>query len=262
MLDFHLDKKRYFDMQYLLSRDHLIPFIEDHVTLDASSRVLEIGCAEAGVLKAFVEKSCQVTGIELLESRLVHAKNFMSSYIEKDQARFIHSNIYDIDPEKDLEGKFDLVILKDVIEHIPNQEKLIPYLKTFLKEGGHIFFAFPPWHMPFGGHQQICNHKLLQKIPWIHLLPRFIYKFILTSAGERHETVKELMELVDTGITIERMQSIFSEASYTVSKKKHWFINPIYKYKFGISARSLWPVLRHIPFVRNLYTTASYYLIY
>jgi 2-polyprenyl-3-methyl-5-hydroxy-6-metoxy-1,4-benzoquinol methylase len=38
------------------------------------------------------------------------------------QISFLARNIYDIDPDQDLPFKFDLIILKDVIEHIPDQE--------------------------------------------------------------------------------------------------------------------------------------------
>ena len=159
MFEFHKDKERYFDMQYQVTKNYIQPFIAEQVALDQPLNVLEIGCAEAGVLKAFTELGHQCTGIELNENRLVTAAAFMKKEVDNGQISFICRNIYDIDVEKDIPEKFDLVLLKDVIEHIPDQAKFMLRLREFLKPNGKVFFGFPPWQMPFGGHQQICKNK-------------------------------------------------------------------------------------------------------
>ena len=58
MFEFHKNKPKYFLHQYQTAKDYIVPFVERDMTLGADTRVLEIGCAEAGVLKAFVEKGC------------------------------------------------------------------------------------------------------------------------------------------------------------------------------------------------------------
>ena len=55
MYEFHSDKDRYFDMQYRVTREHILPFLRQYATGKKWNGVLEIGCAEAGVLKAFRE---------------------------------------------------------------------------------------------------------------------------------------------------------------------------------------------------------------
>ncbi len=78
---------------------------------------------------------------------------------------------------------FDIIVLKDVIEHIHDQKKLMAYMQTLLTERGVIFFGFSPWLMPYGGHQQMCSGKWLAKIPHYHLLQAFLYKWILKING-------------------------------------------------------------------------------
>ena len=56
----------------------------------------------------------------------------MQSYVDAGLARFIAKNIYDVDFEKDFANQFDVIILKDSIEHIPEQEKIIAQLKKYL----------------------------------------------------------------------------------------------------------------------------------
>lgn len=260
MYTFHKDKDRYFRMQYETSRDYIIPFLSDHLDLSKSLDVLELGCAEAGVLKPFAEQKHNCTGIELSDGRLKLAAHYLQDEIAAGNVRFSNSNIYDLRPGED-GHLYDLIILKDVIEHIPDQEKFIPYLATFLKPNGYIFFGFPPWWMPFGGHQQLCRNKYLQKMAWMHLLPRPIYKSLLNSGESNPAVVKELMEIHDTGITIERFNGICRKSSLDLVKQNFWLFNPIYKWKFGLSPKSVISPFKAIPYLRNFYTTAYYALL-
>ncbi len=260
MLDFHSDIETYFKIQYLTSRDHIIPYLKGKVDMTLPLRVLEVGCGEAGVLKAFLELGHHCTGIELEQKRVDIALSFFEKEVEAGQIEFIVRNIYDIDPKRDNLEPFDLIILKDVIEHIPNQEKIIPELRKLSKPGGILFFAFPPWYMPFGGHQQIVKNKYISKLPWVHLLPKFLYKSILKGFGEPESTVNELMELDDTGISIERFDRI-AKIYYSVIDRTMFFINPIYQYKFKLKVRKVISGLKSLPFIRNFYTTAVYFTL-
>ncbi len=248
-------------MQYRTSKDHILPFIQAHLPKERPLRVLEIGCAEAGVLKAFLEKGHQCTGIELSPGRVKKAKQFLSEYVESGQVSFLTSNIYDIDVQKDLTATFDLVILKDVIEHIPQQERFIASLRSFLQPGGMVFFGFPPWQMPFGGHQQIAKSKLLSKLPYYHLLPRKTYESILRAFGEKEQVIEELLEIKDTGISIERFEQLLKKNQFELVKRELFLFNPIYQYKFGLKPLRQMPILRDIPKIRNMVTTCAYYLI-
>ncbi|MCO6460642.1 MAG: class I SAM-dependent methyltransferase [Saprospiraceae bacterium] len=260
MLEFHSNIEAYFNIQYLTARDHIIPYLSQWIDFSKPIRVLEVGCGEAGVLKAFLEKGHSCTGIELEQKRIDSAKKLFENIENGDKITFIVRNIYDISPEKDHIEPFDLIILKDVIEHIPDQERIIPELKKLSKPNGTLFFAFPPWYMPFGGHQQIVRHKIISKLPWIHLFPNFIYKGLLSKAGEAPSTIKELLELKDTGISIERFRRI-AEKSYTILDVTYWLINPIYKYKFNLRVKKVLKVFRKLLFIRNFYTTAAYFTI-
>ena len=257
MFEFHTDKKRYFEIQQENAEEYVIPFIEDKFKLVPGTRVLEIGCGEGGVLAPFLKKGCIGVGVELHESRLQLAKDLLKNEIETGKITFIASDIYKVTVQE-LGGRFDLVIMKDVIEHIHDQKKLLQRLHDLLLPQGVIFFGFPPWQMPFGGHQQMCKSKLLSKLPYYHLLPRPAYKWVLKSFGEPTE---DLLEIKDTGISIERFERIVKQTNYKVIDEIHYLINPIYKYKFGWKARKQIPVLKSIPYVRDFFTTCVYYLI-
>jgi hypothetical protein len=123
---------------------------------------------------------------------------------------------------------------------------------------GVIFFAYPPWWMPFGGHQQICKSKWLRTFPWFHLLPTVLYRKVLGLFKEHPATVKDLLEIKETGINIGKMLHIIKANDYQVLGEIYWFTNPIYKFKFGLKKRKLPAFLSKIPSLVNFYTTAHY----
>ena len=160
--------------------------------------------------------------------------------------------------ENDIGGKVDIIILKDVIEHIHDQEKLLKELHQFLNPKGVIYFGFPPWQMPFGGHQQMCKSKFLSRFPYVHLLPFGVYEWLLKKFDENSDG---LVEIKETGISIERFERIVKRTNYKTIHNIHYFINPIYTYKFGLKPLKQFFLFRYIPYVRNYITTCVYYLI-
>jgi SAM-dependent methyltransferase len=257
----HHNEQVRFQQQAENARAFVIPFIEEVVEITSALKILDIGCGDGGVLIPFLEKGCICTGIELDETKANFARDFLEQYITDGLVEIVNKNIYEETALNQYAGKFDLIILKDVVEHIPDQNKFIPYLKKFLKPGGFVYFGFPPWYMPHGGHQQVCSNKFLSVLPWFHLLPTFLYKGVLQLFGENQFTIKELLEIKDTGISIERFEKIVLQSNYTIPAKTFYLINPIYKYKFGLQPRKQFKLIASIPFLRNFFTTCVYYLI-
>lgn len=259
--DFHKDKKKYFDFQRQNAENYVIPYVELVRKIEPGTRVLEIGCAEAGVLKAFIDRGAIGLGIELVQSRIELAKSFLEEDIAQGKISFLNKNIYDIDVDKDIENRFDIIILKDVIEHIPDQERFIPQLHSFLNPGGVVFFGFPPWQMPFGGHQQISRKKYFSVLPWFHLLPMPLFKGLLKIGGEPENVITDLVEIKETGISIERFERIVHQSDFRILNRRLYLINPIYALKFGMKPRVQLPILDRVPYFRNYYTTAAFYII-
>ena len=51
-------------------------------------------------------------------------------------------------------------MMRDVIEHIHNQDKFFGFLKNFMSEKS-LILCIPPWQNPFGGHQQHVSRKFV-----------------------------------------------------------------------------------------------------
>jgi cyclopropane fatty-acyl-phospholipid synthase-like methyltransferase len=111
VFEFHADRKRYFDIQVLNAEKYVIPFIEEKFPVKAGMRVLEIGCGEGGVLKAFINKGCLGVGVELDEPRIENAKLYLPEEIASGKLKFVVKDIYQVEVEKDFNGLFEIIVL-------------------------------------------------------------------------------------------------------------------------------------------------------
>lgn len=257
----HKDERVRFDQQVDNSATYVLPFISRTLKPGNGINVLEIGCGEGGVLKPFADQGCYCVGVDLNGARIALANNFLADEVAAGRMKLLTKNVYDQDFVQEYAGFFDLIVMKDAIEHIPEQEKFIPHITKLLKPSGQIYFGFPPWYMPFGGHQQICDNKIASMLPYYHILPRPVYRGILKLFGEPQGNIKELMDIWDTRITIERFERIINKSGLKVLQKQHYLINPIYKYKFGLKPRRQSPLISAIPYVRDFLTTCVYYTV-
>ena len=254
----HQDNNLYFEEQAVSTRKYVIPYIEDgREKVNETTSVLEIGCGQGGNLLPFLEKGCNCVGIDICEEKIVMGQNFFKNHQNGDKIELIYDNIYEIDPQKF--KKFDIILLRDVIEHLPDHNQLMKLLKFFLKENGIVFFAFPPWRMPFGGHQQVLRNKILSKLPFYHILPNPVFRWLLKLGKTDEESIKGMLGNKQTGISIGKFRKIVKQNGYEFIKTTDWFINPNYEIKFNLKPRKLY-ILNKIPYFRDFFIT-SYYAV-
>jgi len=258
MQERHLNRKQYFSEQATTTEKYVIPFIREIIEINKRTSVLEIGCGEGGNLKPFLDLGCErIVGVDFSPGKIKNANCFFSDHPRKKYIQFVSADIYKVD---DI-GQFDIIITRDVLEHIHGQEEFMGYVKKFLKPGGKFFLGFPPWQNPYGGHQQMCNSKILSKLPYFHILPKTIYKFVLKSFGEDDNKIAGLLEIKATGISIERFERILKKQKFRIDKRCFYFINPNYEVKFGLKPRIIWNFFSIIPLLRNFLITTNYYLV-
>lgn len=259
-LYFHGNASIKFLHQYRVTRDYIIPYLEHVKAISPGQNVLEIGCGEGGVLKAFAGYGCDCTGMDLSESKVEAGNKIFSEDEDGNRVKLFSADIYDQLTMDKFKGQFDLIVLKDTIEHIPEQEKVMKQLSIYLNENGKLFFAFPPWRMPFGGHQQTSTTKLGQA-PWMHLLPRAAYKAYLKRVGEPQPTIDSLLEIHDTQISINRFERIAKAANFKIINRRLYLINPIYRFKFNLTPKPQFGLVSAVPFVRDFLSTTAYYVL-
>lgn len=258
MQERHFDRKKYFGEQSRTTEKYVIPFINETIKITEETSVLEIGCGEGGNLMPFLNIGCKrIIGIDMSKGKIENANEFFSNHPNKNNIKFILSDIFDVD---DI-GQFDIIITRDVLEHIHGQEKFMNFVKQFLKPGGKFFLGFPSWQNPFGGHQQVCESKFLSKLPYFHILPKSLYKFILKCFNESETKIEGLLEIKETRISIERFERILKKERYKKDRRCHYFINPNYEIKYGLKPRKTWRFFSSVPYLRNYLITTNYYVV-
>ena len=263
--EFHTDPQKYLELLVNNTRKSSLPFIMNHQpggkTQISDLKILELGCGEGGNLQPFAEQGAHCIGMDLECNKIEHGKSIMKTWIDLGNMELFCGNIFDPEWSAKFQGQFDLIILKDVIEHIPSKLEALKNMRNYLSPQGLIFIGWPPYYMPFGGHQQIATNKWLKKLPWIHLLPRGLYGWCLKRFGESPNMQEELLEIHDLRVTINQMNGYVNHAQLQLVASKFYFINPIYEDKFGLKTRVLWKPLTAIPILRDFMTTSCYYLL-
>ena len=254
MHDRHTNRQQYFEEQSTATERYIIPYIKVSSTLT----VAEIGCGYGGNLKPFLNRGCKVIGIDISPNSIKIAESFYENASNRNNLLLLNSDIYKITPEE--LPAFDLIFMRDTLEHIHNHEYFFQHIKLFLKPEGKLFLAFPPWCMPFGGHQQMCESKFLSKLPYFHILPKRLYRLILKLFGENDNKITSLLDIKDTRISIRKFYKIIKKQNFTIEKQTFYLVNPNYEIKFGIKPRIL-PRFLNIPFVRDFFTTTYYCIL-
>ena len=88
-----------------------------------------------------------------------------------------------------------------------------------------------------------------------------MYRGILKMFGESNATLDVLLEIKETGITIERFERILRKEKFNKDKRVFYFINPNYEVKFGMKPKVSWRIISSIPYLRNFLITTNYYVI-
>jgi 2-polyprenyl-3-methyl-5-hydroxy-6-metoxy-1,4-benzoquinol methylase len=99
------------------------------------ARVLDIGCASGYVAERLKRRGCRVVGFERDPDSASVARAHCESVI-----------VGDIESEEDrahLEGRFDIVLLGDVLEHLVDPLDALRYVRTLLSDSGRAIASIP-----------------------------------------------------------------------------------------------------------------------
>jgi trans-aconitate 2-methyltransferase len=144
--------------------------------LNANSRVLEIGCG-IGTLTKLIAKSCpngNITATDISDDSINYAKKFLSNFKNTD---FIVTNMSDFKVDK----KFDIIVLADVLEHIPKtfHSKLFSIIFNHMNESSVLIIHIP--HFKLIEFLKENNPEMLQ------IIDQPIYPNELVSSAESNK---------------------------------------------------------------------------
>jgi len=236
-----MSEKHFFE-QRKHAESYLIPFLERNCPNFRSFRVLDVGCAEAGFLDALHTARIAGMGLELEVERIALSRRF------NPELDIIEGDITDPDIVSRINRRFDLVVIRDVIEHIQERDRVFEHLNALLQPDGFIYVTFPPRFSPFGGHQQ-NGKSVLRKIPWLHLLPPPMLRALGRAAGEDPHTVESVITQARLGLTIRRFEELIAANRYRIRRKELFLFRPVFHVRYGLPAKHL----PDIPVVREFF---------
>ena len=250
------NNKYYWGYQFRLGKEVLVPYLEKIGAFRSGDKVMEIGCAEGGVLAAFAEAGAiDAVGTDIENYRL-DAGRKIDSIINLGIEFFYHNIISDEVPEH-LKNSISLVILRDVIEHLPDTETALKNIYQLIKPGGYLFLTFPPYHSPFGGHQHTLG-SLLGKLPYIHLFPKPIFKLLIATG--RKWDIEEVMRLHKIRMTPKKLVANAKKTGFSVEHQNYYLIRPVFKMRFGLPSINL-GIFKTFSFIKNYFSLEALFLL-
>ena len=110
--------EKHFYEQKEFTKNYLLPYFQKNIPNFHKCKVLEVGCAEGGLLETLQDLGMYTVGVELSDERVNIAK-------EKNPGLNIFvGDVTDQNLPKILNEKFDVIIMREVIEHVPNKRRL------------------------------------------------------------------------------------------------------------------------------------------
>ncbi|RJP62917.1 MAG: class I SAM-dependent methyltransferase [Ignavibacteriales bacterium] len=220
--------EKHFFEQIEFTNWYLIPYFKKHIDNFDSCNVLEVGCAEGGFVKVLHDRGIKVKGLELEQIRVDTAKS------KAPELDIIQADITDPNVSENLGTKFDLIVMRDVIEHIPNRDAAFKNLYNLLNDNGFLFITFPPRFSGFAGHQQ--NGKSFFKyLPYIQILPNFLIRFLGKISNQSDKLINHVIINYKIGLSINKFERFYNKYSFEVIKKNLFLFRPIYKTRFGVN---------------------------
>ncbi len=241
---------KFFDEQYWYAST----FLKTYLPYDDYKNIpfLDIGSGEGGCLKFFNEQGAVCYGIEISKERIQFA---IANNLK--EIHFISGDICDKDLIQHL-PHMNIIIVRDVIEHIRKKEQALQNIKRLLKKEGVCFISYPPKFSPYGGHQQNIKNNLA-RLPYIHLFPTSVYQNILKWIGVESSQINPLLETKRNMISLKEIEWLFSKTGFEIFKKELYLIRPSFEKRYGIKSRRT--ILNRLPIMKEFFTLGALYLL-
>lgn len=229
-----------------VQRRHRI--IKKHIDL-TDTFILDCGCGSGEYILEFLNYSPNVYGIEYdfkkvetYKSLGVHTENVIQGDIQDMQFK---------------DETFDVVFLNEVLEHIPNQKKVLAEIRRVLKKDGVLVVRSPNRLYPFEVHGVKLKFKeqpVSNAIPFIPYIPIRIGELVFTYIARNYFPweLKSLLRITHFKI---QKHSFISQTFEGIGGHNH----PVYK-KLRPTLRRIFFVLENIP-VLQMFIGASQVII-
>lgn len=229
-------ERYYWRYQFLLGDTVLVPMLRQMGAFAPGMRVFEFGCGEAGVLGAFAHAgAATAVGIDISAYRVEVGRKIAQACQLP-----LELEVLDLLAEpvpRSWQQQFDLVILRDVIEHLDDPAHALEVVAELLAPHRWALVTFPPYYSPFGGHQHLLQTRL-GMLPWVHVLPRAMFEWII-AGSQRSADREEVRRLRRIRLTIGTFEQAVQKTGFHIQHKQLYLLRPVFQFKFGLPTVAL-----------------------
>lgn len=245
----------YIAYQAALADLWLIPLLREWGIWKEGLRVLDVGCGQAGASHAFAQAGAIVDGLEL-DGRLVAEARSAHSH---PRLRLVQGDITRASTLGELAPPYDLVLYRDVLEHIPDPDAALRESVERLDDGGRLLVLFPPYWSAFGGHQQTLPGRGPGKWPFAHWLGPELHRRISgIPADDPHW--RELLTIRSARLSLRGMDALARRHRLRRIRRRDFLIRPSHRLRYGLPVvRAGWPA--RLPLLREVWVNGSYQLL-
>ena len=219
------------DWWWYKAKKNLLNFILINLNLNKDIRILEIGPGKGNninTLRSFGKVDVLENEITFIEYLKKHKFKNISNYFKR---------------LEEINYKYDLIILLDVLEHIEESESFLYKLKHILNENGSIIIGVPAYKFLWSVHDERLKH--FRRYTWkilkaeskdYKIFKRYGFNYLLLP-------IRYLQIKFSNNIhTVNESSKLVNKILFFISKIENFLrkfrINP----KFGIS---LYAILKH-----------------
>jgi SAM-dependent methyltransferase len=253
-------EQRYRRYQHVLGTKYLVPLLRAWGVNPDGKKLLEVGSGNGGCGVAFHEAGASVTALEIDErlvavSRECNAADGVGIEVHAGDIRDAGCPAFG-------NGPFDIVVMRDVIEHIDEPRATLANIRNNLSPEGVVFIIFPPYYSPYGAHQQILPKKKFlfipyNKLPYLQLLPDRIFTRL---TKDEDGATKEVRRLRSIRLTIRTFETVAADEELRVAHRKFFLSRPTFNIRYGLPVIGAGPI-GLVPGLRELAVTAACYLL-
>lgn len=246
--------------QKTLAERFLLPILARWGVVFHGRKFLEVGCGDGGCGAAFRHAGCDVVMMDIDERLVEIAKSLNRE--ENVTAKTFVGDVLDETAPFYGEGPYDLVMFRDVMEHLERPDKALGIVRGHLSEDGLVFVVFPPYYSPYGAHQQILPRKTIgpvpyNKLPYIQLLPKPWFLELVSGNSAANEEVRRLSNI---RLTTGRFEKAVEMAGFAVKEKRLFLSRPTFALRYGAPVINA-GLLGKLPLLREMLVTGAYYLL-
>lgn len=251
--DFKNWQDYYWTYQNILAKKYLIPMLEKNGVRLEGKKVFEIGCGSGGVIEAFAERCGKAVGLDITP--------FEYSEHASGKVNYITADIFDRSYDAQYADQYDLILFRDVIEHLPQKKEVFELCDRLLTKDGRIFMTYPPFYSPYGAHQQVFAKTTLGKLPYTQFLPATMYrKFVASVEKGNEQALNVAKEITSTKTTIGSLNRAIRRSVFQIDHQDCYLTRPSFEIRYGVKPRKIQWVKR-VPLLREILVMGVYMIL-